>query len=149
MAEPVCPDVIVYLCTNCIPTGGKLPRQWAHDGAHVLVREVPCSGKMDAQYLLHALEGGGRGLCVVTCPKGECRLAQGNYRAEIRIGTVRRLLAEIGIEPQRAELVNGSPDDPWEGFERDVRNAVGRLCALGPSPIGPQTSQTENSAESA
>ena len=60
MAVAVSPDVVVYVCTNCIPQGGRLPRQWNQDGAHVLVREVPCSGKMDGQYLFHALEGGTR-----------------------------------------------------------------------------------------
>ena len=137
MAEPVCPDVVVYVCANCIPAAARLPRQWRQQSALVLVREVPCSGKMDGQYLLHALEGGAGGICVVACPKGECTLAQGNYRAEIRVGTVRRLLDEIGIEPQRAELVHASPDDPPEGFEPLVRAAVERLVALGPSPITP------------
>ncbi|OHB80753.1 MAG: hypothetical protein A2V98_26685 [Planctomycetes bacterium RBG_16_64_12] len=133
--EPVGPDVIAYLCTNCIPTGGRLPRRWEQQGAHVAVREVPCSGKMDGQYLLHALEGGVRGLCVVACPKGACQLAQGNYRAEVRVGTVRRLLAEIGLDPARIELVHGSPEDPFDRFDALVREAVGRICALDPSPI--------------
>ena len=135
MAQAVCPDVIVYVCVNCIAEGGCLPRQWEQDGAHVLVREVPCSGKMDGQYLLHALEGGVRGLCVVACPKGQCQLAQGNYRAEVRIGTIRRLLAEIGLEPERAELLHCSSDDPFDRFNGLVRDAVGRICALGDSPI--------------
>ena len=97
MAEPVTPDVIVNVCQNCIPAGRHLPRQWRQDGIHVVVREVPCSGKIESQYLLHALEGVTHGLCVIACPKGKCHLAEGNYRAEIRIRTVKRLLAEIGI----------------------------------------------------
>ena len=128
MAQPVCPDVIVYVCCNCIPQGPRLPRQWKQDGARVLVRLVPCSGKMDAQYLLHAFEGGGRGLCVVACPKGQCHLTQGNYRAEIRVRTVQRLLAEIGLEPERVELLHVSPDDPPDRLEQLVHDAVQRVC---------------------
>lgn len=135
MAEPVCPDVIVFVCRNCISEEGHLPRQWKQDGAHVLVREIPCSGKIDGQYLFHAFEGGGLGLCVVGCPKGECSLVEGNYRAEVRIRTLRRLLAEIGIEPERAELLHCSPDDPPDRLEQLVRDAVRRFCALGKSPI--------------
>ena len=127
--------MVVYVCHNSIPDGAQLPRQWEQNGVHVLVREVPCGGKMDGQYLLHALEGGGRGICVVTCPKGECRLSQGNYRAEIRVATVRRLLAEIGLEPERAELVRCGSGDSAKQFERAVRNAVDRISALGPSPV--------------
>jgi len=139
--ESVSPDVIVYVCTNCIPEGGRLPRQWEHQGAHVLVREVPCSGKIDGQYLFHALEGGILGLCVVACPKGECQLAEGNYRAEVRIATVRRLLTEIGLEPNRAELLHYSADDPTQRLEELVHGAVRRICALGPNPIGRHTQE--------
>jgi F420-non-reducing hydrogenase iron-sulfur subunit len=135
MPEVLSPDVVVYVCTNCAADGGRLPRGWNQDGAWVLVREVPCSGKTEGQYLLHAMEGGQRGLCVVACPKGECRLAQGNYRAEVRIQTIRRLLAEIGLEPERAELVHCSPQDPPGQLEQLVRGAVGRICALGESPL--------------
>jgi F420-non-reducing hydrogenase iron-sulfur subunit len=112
-----------------------LPRQWKQDDAWILVREVPCSGKMDGQYLLHAIEGGGRGLCVVTCPQGECHLAQGNYRAEVRLRTLQRLLAEIGIEPERVELIRCRGQESFDEFQQLLRNAVGRICALGDSPI--------------
>lgn len=135
MAEPVSPDVIVYVCRNALPDGGRLARQWKQDGLHVLVREVPCSGKIDAQYLFHALEAGVHGLCVVACPKGQCTHAQGNYRAEVRIGTIRRLLAEIGVEPERAELLHCSADEGVGHVEELVRGAVQRFCALGDSPI--------------
>jgi F420-non-reducing hydrogenase iron-sulfur subunit len=135
MAEILSPGVVVYVCTNCIPQGGRLPRQWRQQETRVVVREVPCSGKMDGQYLLHAIEGGSRGLCVVACPKGECHLAQGNYRAEIRIRTLRRLLEEVGLEPERAELVHCAPGDPAEQLEELVRGAVDRICYLGESPL--------------
>ena len=135
MAEPVRPDVIVYLCPNCVPAGGRLPRQWKRNGTHVVVREVPCTGKIDVQYLFHAIEGGANGVCVVACPKGQCTLAQGNYRAEVRVHTVRRLLREIGIEPERAVLLHCSPQDSPERFEGLIRDAVQRFCTLEDNPL--------------
>jgi F420-non-reducing hydrogenase iron-sulfur subunit len=135
MSETLSPDVVVFLCTNCIPQGVNLPRQWDQDGSRILVREVPCSGKMDGQYLLHAMEGGARGFCVVACPKGECHLSQGNYRAEIRVHTVQRLLAEIGLPPERARLAHFSPVDPPRQLEDLLRSTVARICALGENPL--------------
>jgi coenzyme F420-reducing hydrogenase delta subunit len=135
MAESVSPDVIVYFCTNCIPEGGRLPRQWMHDGMHVVVREVPCSGKIDGQYLLHAFEGQARGVCVVACPRGECQLAEGNYRAEVRVRTMQRLLAEVGIQPERLELIHVDRDQPPALFQEQIRQAAARIAALGPSPV--------------
>jgi coenzyme F420-reducing hydrogenase delta subunit len=124
------PDIVVYLCRNCIPGGTFKPAQWTESGAHVRVKEIPCSGKIDAQYILHALEGGVKGVCVVTCPHGECTLSQGNYRAEVRIRTVQRLLAEIGLEPQRAELVRCSRDESPERLRGLVTDATCRLSGL-------------------
>ncbi len=132
MSESHEPGISVYICHHCIPEGTRFPRQWTQDGVHVRVRALPCSGKTDAQYMFHAMESGARGLLVVTCPKGECHLAQGNYRAEIRVGTVQRLLSEIGMEPERAVLLHCGRGDDLQGL---VREAVGRICALGESPI--------------
>jgi F420-non-reducing hydrogenase iron-sulfur subunit len=135
MAVALSPDVVVYVCTNALPQGAHLPRQWNQEGAHIVLREVPCSGKMDGQYLFHALEGGSLGVCVVACPKGMCHLAQGNYRAEVRVRTIQRLLAEIGLQPERAELLHLLPDETAGQIEQRVRGAVGRICALGESPL--------------
>ncbi|MGW8255877.1 MAG: hydrogenase iron-sulfur subunit [Thermoguttaceae bacterium] len=135
MASTPCPDIIVYVCHRSIPQGKTLPRQWKKNGAHVLVHEVPCSGKMDGQYLMHAFEGGASGVCVVACPKGECHLGQGNYRAEIRLRTIQRLLAEIGLEAQRAELIRFSPDDYREQFDQLINDFVERIRVLGNSRI--------------
>jgi F420-non-reducing hydrogenase iron-sulfur subunit len=132
MSESLGSGVSVYICHRCIPEGGRLPRQWTQDGVRVQVKELPCSGKTDVQYLFHAIESGARGVLVVTCPQGECRLAQGNYRADVRVHTVRRLLAEIGIEPERAVLIHCAPDDDLKAL---VRDAVDKFCALGESQI--------------
>jgi len=117
------------------------------DGARIVMHSVPCSGKMDGQYLLHALEGGARGLCIVGCPKGECHLSQGNYRAEIRVHTIQRLLNEVGLEPERAELLHYSPNDPPEKFDQTIREAVTRICALGENPIHTGNAPSPSSLE--
>ena len=147
MAELVCPEVVVYLCQNCIPEGGRMPRQWTEEGKLVHVRMVPCSGKIDAQYLLSAMEGGVRGLCVVACPQGECRLAQGNYRAQVRVGTIQRLLNEIGVEPNRVRLLNCAKDESFERFEQLVREAVDQILALGKSPTCDRVIESRETVE--
>jgi coenzyme F420-reducing hydrogenase delta subunit len=145
MPVPLSRDVMVYVCHNCLSGDRRLPRQWKQDGAHIRVQEIPCSGKVDGQYLIRALENGVTGLCVVACPKGECTLAQGNCRAEIRIQTVQRLLAEIGLEPDRAQLLLRSPEESIELLEERIRSLVKRFCDYGESPLR-QTSRLERSS---
>jgi F420-non-reducing hydrogenase iron-sulfur subunit len=134
MTQHVLSDVIVYLCKNCLPQGGRLPSQWSEGGMHVRVREIPCSGKIDAQYLFHALEGGARAVCVITCPKGECTLTQGNYRAEVRVRTVQRLLAEIGLDPERVALRNCPADASLERLKELISDAVGSASGAAAVP---------------
>ncbi len=102
---------------------------------HIKVKEIPCSGKIDIQYIFHALEGGARGVCVVGCPQGECTLAQGNYRAEIRVCTVQKLLAEIGLEPERASFVHFSPEGSYDSFKKVLDDEIKKFSALKPNPI--------------
>ena len=135
MAGPVSPDVIVYVCTNCLPAHGRLPRQWTHDGAHVVVREVPCSGKIDAQYLLHAFEGQARGLCLAACPGASANWPRATIGPRFRVRTAQRLLAEVGIQPERMELIYVDRDESPQGFQERVRQAAARIAAMGPSPI--------------
>lgn len=135
MSKTVNPDILVYVCHNAVPQGGRLLRQWSQDGVHVRAAEVPCSGKIDVQYLMHALEGGGHGVCVVCCAKGSCKLLQGNYRAEIRLHTVKRLLTELGMNPERIILLHSSADDAPDQLKKSVQDAVKQLCSLGRSPL--------------
>lgn len=96
---------------------------------HVRVKEIPCSGKIDAQYIFHALEGGVRGVYIVTCPLGKCTLAQGNYRAEVRVRTVRRLLEEIGGDPGRVEIMHCAEGQSAEQLRGRINEATRAFSA--------------------
>jgi coenzyme F420-reducing hydrogenase delta subunit len=130
MLDQALPEVVVYLCTNCLPQSGRLPVQWTESGMRVRVREIPCSGKIDAQYILHALESGVHGVCVLTCSLGNCTLKQGNYRAEIRVRTVQRLLKEIGLDPQRAEIIHCQSDQSLEQIKNLINDSAHRFSGV-------------------
>jgi coenzyme F420-reducing hydrogenase delta subunit len=127
MVQKSIPDFLVYLCKNCIPEGAKLPAHWTESGVRVGIKEIPCSGKIDAQYILHSLEGGVRSVCVMSCPHGDCTLSQGNYRAEIRVKTVQRLLSEIGDDSKRAELIQCPQDATLVDIKAIISSSVLRL----------------------
>ena len=79
---------------------------------------------------MRALEAGADGLCVVTCEHGECQLAEGNRRADVRIQTAKNLLSEIGMEPARLQLIKYSDDGTGNGSEslrQLMDQAVSRL----------------------
>ena len=128
------PDVLFYVCANCVPSVRELPRQWTQGDTYVRVHQLPCTGKVDTQYVMHALEGGAQGVSVIACPKGECHLAQGNHRADVRIKTAQCLLEEIGMEKERVSLLNYS-ENSTETLGQVMRDEVDRLSLNGKSPL--------------
>jgi len=134
-------DIIIYICHNSLPAGtsvAALARRAEENarGVRVVVREVPCSGKTDVVYLLRAFEGGARGVAILTCPLGECRLAEGNYRAQVRARNVGRLLDEIGLGSERLILLHSAPGPAGRDATALIEQAVARLSALPENPIG-------------
>jgi F420-non-reducing hydrogenase iron-sulfur subunit len=129
------PDVLFYVCANCVPEAGKIPRQWKQGDVRVKVQQLPCTGKVDTQYMMHAIEGGARGVSIVACPEGECHLAQGNYRADVRIKTTQRILEEIGMEKERISLLHYNRDNGEDSLDKAMRDEVDTLSRTGKSPL--------------
>jgi hypothetical protein len=48
---------------------------------------------------------------------------------------VQKLLAEMGLERQRSELLHCSPEEPFDQLEQMVHDSVNRLCALPENPL--------------
>ncbi len=101
---------------------------------NVKIMRIPCTGKVDAIYLLKALEDGVDGVYVAGCEEGDCHFLKGNIRAKRRVGYVKDILKEIGINPDRVEMYNLSAAD-GPRFVDIAREFTARIKALGPSPI--------------
>jgi len=101
---------------------------------NVKIIRIPCTGKVDALYLLKALEDGADGVYVAGCEEGDCHFLKGNIRAKKRVGYVKSILKDIGIHPGRVEMYNLSAAD-GPRFVDIAREFTKRIKALGPSPI--------------
>jgi len=65
------------------------------------VVRVPCSGRVNPQFVLKAFERGFDGVLVAGCHPGDCHYSKGNYYARRRLMLLQRLLEYVGIEPER------------------------------------------------
>ena len=101
---------------------------------NVKIVYVPCTGKVDALYLLKALEDGVDGVYVAGCEEGDCHFLKGNIRAKKRVGYVKSILKDLGINPGRVEMYNMSAAD-GPRFVDVARAFTERIEALGPSPV--------------
>ena len=73
---------------------------------NVRIIKVPCSGRVASIHLLKSLEEGADGVLVAGCLEGDCHYQAGNLRAKKRVAYVRRVLEDIGIEPDRVTMYN-------------------------------------------
>ena len=84
--------------------------------------------------VLKAFESGVDGVYLAGCLEGECHFLKGNLRAKKRVMYLKKLLAEVGIEPERVEMYNVSSSD-GPRFAQIAHEMTAKIRTLGPSPI--------------
>ena len=71
--------------------------------------ELPCSGRIDPLHVLEAFHEGAEGVLIVACPEDLCRLEEGSKHAHKRAEALKPLLEEVGIDPNRLQLMEATP----------------------------------------
>jgi coenzyme F420-reducing hydrogenase delta subunit len=59
---------------------------------------------VDTLHLLRAIEDGADADYVAGCEEGSCHFLEGNLRAKNKVAQAKKLLQEIGIEPERVAM---------------------------------------------
>jgi coenzyme F420-reducing hydrogenase delta subunit len=62
---------------------------------------VPCAGKVDIDYVLHAMAEGADGVVVMACHNGNCKSEKGNLYASWRSASAQEMIEAIGLEKER------------------------------------------------
>ena len=133
--KPFTPQITVFVCIYCAymsaDTAGALRVQYP---ASVKMVKLPCTGKVDARYLLKAFEQGADGVCVVGCPIGNCHHVSGNQRAQARVAYVQDLLDDVGLGRDRLGMyfVTGGMGMT---YAKVILEMAEKLQNLGPSPL--------------
>jgi F420-non-reducing hydrogenase iron-sulfur subunit len=100
----------------------------------VKIIQVPCTGRVDIIHLLNAIDDGADGVYVAGCLEGECHYKTGNLRTRKKVEYVKKVLSDIGIEPERVEMYNLSSAQGAR-FAEIATEMVERIKAMGPSPV--------------
>ena len=101
---------------------------------YIKIVQVPCTGKVDALYLLKAFQNGADGVYVAGCMEGDCHFLTGNLRARKRVEYVKKILDDIGIGGDRLEMYNMSAA-AGPRFVEVANEMAERILTLGPSPL--------------
>lgn len=116
--------------------------------SEIKVIQVPCTGRVDIIHLLNAIENGADGVYVAGCLEGECHYLTGNIKTRKKVNYVKKVLEEIGIEPERVEMYNLS-SAMGQRFAEIAREMTDKIRELGPSPVLPVKRNTPSREKAA
>jgi F420-non-reducing hydrogenase iron-sulfur subunit len=90
-----------------------------------------CSGRLDPTFVLKAFSNGADGVLITGCHPGECHYIEQNYKALRRFLLLRRVLTQMGIEPQRLKLVWASAAEGVR-LAQEISNFIEEVRTIGP-----------------
>jgi F420-non-reducing hydrogenase iron-sulfur subunit len=133
-AEPL---ILAFCCHYCAYAAADLAGSMRLSYPdNVVVLRLPCTGRVEVNYLLAAFERGADGVIVAGCLEGGCHFQEGNLRARRRVERAKGILAELGLEAERLEMFNLSSAEGGR-FAEIVNEMTERVRRLGLSPIKP------------
>ncbi len=144
------PRILAFCCHYCAyaaaDLAGTMRIQYP---PNVRIIRTPCTGRLETEFFLKALETGADGVLVAGCMEGGCHYTSGNLYAKRRVEYIREMLAEMGFEKERLRMVNISA-----AMARPLSDAITDMVEtvrkLGPSPVtrkGHKAKQTESRIE--
>jgi F420-non-reducing hydrogenase iron-sulfur subunit len=129
------PNIIGFLCNWCSYAGADLAgTSRMKYPANVKTIRVMCSGRVDPVYVLEALKKGADGVLIAGCHPGDCHYQSGNYKSNRRIKLLKKMLNELGIEPDRVrfEYVSASEGKKFADLICEMTEDIRKL---GPNPL--------------
>lgn len=126
------PKILGILCNWCSYTGADLAgtARMKYPTNLRSVR-VMCSGRVDPGFILDAFRSGADGVLVCGCHPGDCHYVEGNYKCMRRIPLTKKVIAGLGINPQRLRLEWVSASEGAR-FQQVVTEFTEQMRKLGP-----------------
>lgn len=146
MAETFEPVVIGFTCNWCSYRAADMAglARMKYPPNIRLIR-LMCSGRLDPTFVLKAFSEGADGVLITGCHPGDCHYLEQNYRAQSRYLLLRRMLAQMGIEPARLKLAWASAAEGAH-FAEEVTQIVEDVRKLGPLNWGNRAEATRRVA---
>lgn len=96
------PDIITFVCDWSLREDADLEILESYPEEQVNVIHIPCTGRIDPQHALMALDSGVKGVLVCGCKPGECHFKRGNHVATCKLGLLDTLFHQI--KPPHKEI---------------------------------------------
>jgi coenzyme F420-reducing hydrogenase delta subunit/ferredoxin len=126
------PKIIAYVCNWCTYLGADLAGTTRLEyPANVRIIRLPCTGRVDFNLLVKALEIGADAVLVSGCHPGDCHYTAGNYHARRRWILFRELLDTLGFDLRRIYFtwISAAEGRKWQ---EEITRITEETRKLGP-----------------
>ncbi|MBN2502737.1 MAG: hydrogenase iron-sulfur subunit [Anaerolineales bacterium] len=132
MSEHFEPLVIGFTCNWCSYRAADLAGISREKyPPNIRLIRLMCSGRLQPDFVLKAFEGGADAVMVTGCHPGECHYLEQNYKAMRRFMLLKRVLVQMGIEPDRFKLIWASAAEGVR-LAHEINKIVEEVRELGP-----------------
>lgn len=127
------PKIITFLCNWCSYGAADLAgvSRFQYPPNMRTIR-IPCSGRVSAKMILHAIRNGADGVWVSGCHPGDCHYIEGNYYARRKFTLLKELLEYTGLEPGRIQFSWISSAEGVK-FAKIAQQVIDEIKKLGPA----------------
>ncbi len=129
------PKILGFLCNWCCYAAADLAGVSRYQyPPNIRVIRVMCSGRVDLAFILRAFSNGTDGVFMGGCWPGECHyITEGNYLSLSMMHLCKKLLAQIGVNPERLRLewVSASQGTRFAAVMNDFSKKLEELGPLG------------------
>jgi F420-non-reducing hydrogenase iron-sulfur subunit len=135
MAYKFKPKIVGFVCNWCCYAGADLAGVSRYQyPPHIRIIRLMCSGRVDLEFILRAFSNGLDGVFMGGCWPGECHyITEGNYGALSMMHLCKKLLQQIGVNPERLRLdwVSASQGTRFAAVMNDFSSKLEELGPLG------------------
>ncbi|KXS44725.1 MAG: methyl-viologen-reducing hydrogenase subunit delta [Candidatus Frackibacter sp. T328-2] len=124
------PTVVAFCCNWCSYSGADLAGTSRLEyPTNIRIIRVPCSGRVNPQFVLKAFQKGADAVLVAGCHPGDCHYSSGNYFARRRYLIMKRLLEYVGFEPERlyVKWISGSEGQKFADTATEITENIKKL----------------------
>jgi F420-non-reducing hydrogenase iron-sulfur subunit len=129
------PKILAFCCHFCAYSSADLAGSMRIQyPTCVRIIRTPCTGRLEVEYFMKAIENGADGVLVAGCLEGGCHFIDGNLFAKKRVNSIRTVLEECGIGKERLRMVNVSAAMAKNLVEH-INEMVDTVKQLGPNIV--------------
>jgi F420-non-reducing hydrogenase iron-sulfur subunit len=129
------PNIVGFACQWCTYAGADLAGNLrAKYPPSIKLIKVPCSGRVEPEYVMEAFAQGADGVLIGGCHFGDCHYKTGNHKTSQRMIILSKMLEDMGFDTKRFRLEWISGAEGYR-FAEVIAEFTKELEEMGPNPL--------------